>query len=85
MASLFLSHSNKDDLTATWLAARLRAAGFEALYLEVHREGNSRGRHWEHEIYSKLRRSDALVFLASAASSASRWYQSARSRPSVNV
>jgi WD40 repeat protein len=74
MASLFLSHSNKDDVTATWLADRLRAAGFEALYLDFDPEqGTPVGRDWEHEIYSELRKSDALVFLASAASSASRW------------
>jgi TIR domain/AAA ATPase domain len=74
LASLFLSHSNQDDVTATWIADRLRAAGFEALYLDFDPEqGTPAGRDWEHEIYSELRRSDALVFLASAASSASRW------------
>jgi WD40 repeat protein len=74
MASLFLSHSNEDDVTASWLADRLRQAGFEALYLDFDPEqGTPAGRDWEHELYSELRRTDAVVFLASAASSASRW------------
>jgi WD40 repeat protein len=74
LASLFLSHSNKDDASASWLAGELRAAGFEALYLDFDPEqGTPAGRDWEHELYSELRRSDALVFVASAASSASRW------------
>jgi WD40 repeat protein len=74
MASLFLSHSHVDDSTAAWLADKLREAGFEALYLDFDPErGTPAGRDWEHEIYSELRRSDAVVYLATAASAASRW------------
>jgi WD40 repeat protein len=74
MASLFLSHSSKDDATAAWLADGLREAGFEALFLDFDPElGIPPGRNWERELYSQLRRSDAIVFLASSASTSSRW------------
>jgi WD40 repeat protein len=74
MASLFLSHSSADDVTAAWLADGLRQAGFEALFLDFDPEsGVPPGRDWEHELYSQLRRSDGIVFLASAASTTSRW------------
>ena len=74
MASVFLSHSSEDDGTAGWLAEGLREAGFEALFLDFDPEmGISPGRNWERELYSQLRRSDGIVFLASAASTNSRW------------
>jgi WD40 repeat protein/energy-coupling factor transporter ATP-binding protein EcfA2 len=74
VASLFLSHSNEDNATASWLSARLQGAGFRALYLDFDPQlGTSAGRDWERELYSQLRKADAVVFLASPASMASRW------------
>jgi WD40 repeat protein/energy-coupling factor transporter ATP-binding protein EcfA2 len=74
MASLFLSHSSRDRTAAEWLRARLDAEGFVALFLDFDPEaGIPAGRGWERELYGQLRRSDAVVFLASAAAVASRW------------
>jgi WD40 repeat protein len=74
VASLFLSHSKEDNATAGWLSARLQGAGFSALYLDFDPQlGTAAGRNWERELYSELRKADAVVFLASAASMASRW------------
>src|SRR4051794_32850611 len=74
MASIFVSHSSQDQAAAEPVVARLRAAGFAALLVDFDPEqGIPAGRNWERELYAQLRRSDAVVFLASEASIASRW------------
>ncbi len=74
MASLFISHSSTDRDAAQRLVERLRAEGFAALFLDFDPEqGIPAGRNWERELYAQLRKTDAVIFLASAASVASRW------------
>ena len=74
MASLFISHSSSDRAAAQRLAQRLQAEDFDALFLDFDPErGIPAGRNWERELYAQLRKSDAVIFLASAASVASRW------------
>src|SRR5512144_812183 len=74
MASLFVSHSSRDRAAVAAMCARLRAAGFVALFVDFDPEqGIPAGRNWERELYAQLRRTDAVIFLASAASIASRW------------
>src|SRR5918994_2118985 len=74
MASLFISHSSSDRDAAQRLGERLRAEGFAALFLDFDPEqGIPAGRNWESELYAQLRKTDAVIFLASAASVASRW------------
>src|SRR4051794_40058958 len=74
MASVFVSHSSRDRAVTEQVAARLRAAGFAALFVDFDPEqGIPAGRSWERELYAQLRRSDAVIFLASEASVASRW------------
>src|SRR3712207_5145877 len=74
MASVFVSHSNQDRAVTERVVARLRAAGFAALFIDFDPEQDiPAGRNWERELYVQLRRSDAVVFLASEASVASRW------------
>ena len=74
MASLFISHSSSDQDAAQRLEERLRAEGFAALFLDFDpEEGIPAGRNWERELYAQLRKTDAVIFLASAASVASRW------------
>src|SRR3954468_2178788 len=74
MASVFISHNSRDRPVAKWLVKRLRAAGFAALFVDFDPDqGIPAGRNWERELYTQLRRSDAVIFLASAASVASRW------------
>src|SRR5918997_720945 len=74
MASVFISHSSQDRAVTEQVAERLRAAGFAALFVDFDPEqGIAAGRHWERELYVQLRRTDAVVFLASEASVASRW------------
>src|ERR687890_205128 len=74
MASVFVSHSSRDRRVTERVVARLRAAGFAALFVDFDPEqGIPAGRSWERELYAQLRRSDAVVFLASEASVASRW------------
>src|ERR687886_522901 len=74
MASVFVSHSSRDRAATERVVARLRAAGFAALFVDFDPEqGIPTGRTWERELYAQLRRTDAVVFLASEASVASRW------------
>jgi WD40 repeat protein len=71
---LFLSHSGRDRDATEWVRQRLHAAGFTTVFVDFDPEhGILPGRDWEQELYSQLRRCDAVVFLASAASIASRW------------
>src|ERR687896_1775729 len=74
MASLFISYSSSDRDAAQRLAKRLRAEGFAALFIDFDPEqGIPAGRNWERELYAQLRKTDAVVFLASEASVGSRW------------
>jgi WD40 repeat protein len=74
MASVFVSHSSRDRSATEGVVARLRAAGFAALFVDFDPEqGVPAGRDWERELYAQLRRTDAVVFLASEASVASSW------------
>lgn len=72
--SLFVSHSSQDAATTAQLVGRLRAAGFESLFVDFDPAvGIPAGRNWERELYSQLRRADGVLFVGSPASAASRW------------
>src|SRR3954447_13305091 len=74
MAALVVSHSSHDPGAVDAVRARLRAAGYAALFVDVDPEqGIPAGRNWERELYAQLRQTDAVIFLASAAATASRW------------
>jgi WD40 repeat protein len=74
MASVFVSHSSRDRAATEQVLELLRAAGFAALFVDFDPEqGLPAGRNWERELYAQLRRTDAVVFLASEASVASSW------------
>src|SRR6478735_46472 len=74
MTSVFVSHSSRDQELTREICARLRAAGLAALFVDFDPEqGIPVGRNWERELYAQLRRTDAVIFLASEAASASRW------------
>src|SRR4051795_6184320 len=74
MASVFVSHSSRDRAVTDRVVQRLRAAGLAALFLDFDPEqGIPAGRSWERELYAQLRKTDAVIFLASEASVASRW------------
>jgi hypothetical protein len=73
MASLFVSHSSHDRGEAERVAQRLQAEGFAALFLDFDpAHGIPAGRDWKRELFAQLRKSDAVIFLASAASVASQ-------------
>src|SRR5215207_8443688 len=74
MTSLFVSHSSGDRVAAERVAERLQVEGFAALFLDFDPAyGIPAGRDWERELYAQLRKTDGVVFLASAASVASQW------------
>src|SRR3954467_10339479 len=74
MASVFVSHSSRDRVVTERVVQRLRAAGLAALFLDFDPEqGIPAGRSWERELYAQLRKTDAVIFLASEASVASSW------------
>ena len=74
MASLFVSHSSHDRDAAERIAERLRVEGFAALFLDFDpADGIPAGRDWERELFAQLRKTDGVVFLASAASVSSQW------------
>jgi WD40 repeat protein len=74
MAVIFVSHSSEDRALAEELSRRLRVQGYNALFLDTDMsDGIPAGHQWERALYSALRRSDGVVFLATAASARSRW------------
>ncbi len=74
MASVFVSHSSLDRAATEMVQEQLRAAGFAALFVDFDPDqGIPAGRNWERELYTQLRRTDAVVFLASSTSVSSRW------------
>ena len=74
MAALFISHSSRDDQATTDVLHFLRAQGFDALFVDIDPQGGSPdGRNWEQELYAQLRRADAVVFIGTPDSIASRW------------
>jgi WD40 repeat protein len=74
MTSLFVSHSGRDRGVAQRVHQWLRNAGYQALFLDFDpSDGIPVGRRWEAELYAQLRRTDGVVFLASADSVASKW------------
>lgn len=71
---MFVSHSREDRAVAEWVSARLRAEGFAAFFVDADPDqGVPAGSNWERELYAALRRSDGVIFLASSASTASRY------------
>jgi WD40 repeat protein len=74
MASFFLSHSSMDRILVDRISDELRAVGFHSVFLDFDPErGIPAGRNWELELYSQLRRADAVVFVSSKASRDSKW------------
>lgn len=74
MSGIFISHSSRDNAAADDLAARLRAQGYQSLFLDFDPDdGIPAGRHWEREIYAQLRACSGVVVLCSAHSMASDW------------
>jgi hypothetical protein len=74
VASFFISHSARDKTVAEDLRDRLKARGFESLFLDFDPDhGTPAGREWERELYAQLRACDAVVFLGSPDSASSRW------------
>jgi WD40 repeat protein len=74
MVALFVSHSSTDDAVTLQISRRLEAVGFAALFLDFDPvRGIPVGRSWERELYSQLRKTDGVVFLASRSSTTSRW------------
>jgi WD40 repeat protein len=74
MTSLFVSHSSTDRLPTEKVRDWLKAQGYAALFVDYDPDDGIRaGRDWERELYAQLRKCDGVVFLASAASTTSRW------------
>jgi hypothetical protein len=68
MASVFVSHSSRDRVVTERVVARLRAAGFAALFVDFDPEqGIPAGCSWDRELHAQLRRTDAVILLASEA------------------
>ena len=74
MTGLFLSHSRRDRAAVEQVHGTLRSAGFAGTFLDFDPvDGIPAGRRWERDLYSHLRRCDAVVFLATASSVTSSW------------
>jgi WD40 repeat protein len=72
-ASVFLSHSSEDDELAGRLADLLTDDHYVSFLDHDPDLGIPGGRAWEDELYSKLRTTQALVFLATERSIKSQW------------
>ena len=74
MASFFISHSSRDGGASERIRDRLKSEGYESVFLDFDpQDGIPAGRDWERELYAQLRRSDAVIFVGSAASLESKW------------
>src|ERR687894_44541 len=74
MPALFISHSSHDRVATERVSSWLRRAGFTTVFVDVDPEQGIRaGRNWERELYAQLRRTEAVVFLATHAATASQW------------
>jgi TIR domain/AAA ATPase domain len=74
MTSVFVSHSSSDHTATVRVRGRLHAEGLHALFIDFDPDqGIPAGRNWERELYAQVRKADAMVFLSSRASVASRW------------
>jgi energy-coupling factor transporter ATP-binding protein EcfA2 len=77
MASFFISHSSQDNTVAGEVRQWLEQAGFTSVFLDFDPEqGIPAGRRWEDELYSELRKSDVVLFLATGAALESKWCHS---------
>lgn len=74
MSGIFISHSSRDRQAAQEMGERLRAQGYQSLFLDFDpADGIPAGRDWEREIYARLRSCSGVVVLCSAHSMASDW------------
>ena len=74
MASIFVSHSSRDEEPARRVAEQLRTSGFHALFLDSDpMDGIPAGRAWEQQLYVELRKAEAVVFVATPDSVESKW------------
>jgi hypothetical protein len=74
MASIFISHSSKDNAWARKLQAWLEARHHRSLFLDVDREaGLKAGDLWERQLYAKLRQCQVVLALVSRDWLGSHW------------
>lgn len=74
MSYIFISHSSKDNDKAKETSDWLIEQGFSSLFLDFDPElGIPAGCNWEQELYYKLRKCRAVIFLCSEHSAASDW------------
>jgi len=74
MSAIFLSHSSADNVVAGEVATRLLEMGHRSVFLDFDPAlGIPAGRHWEQELYARLRGCQAVIVLCSRASMASAW------------
>jgi hypothetical protein len=74
VASFFISHASRDNAEAKRLRDWLIARGYTSIFLDFDpEEGIPPGTRWENELYSRLRRSDVLIFLGTQAAVDSKW------------
>src|SRR4051812_27896175 len=74
MPALFVSHNSRDNAAVAHLRDWLEREGYVSLFLDFDPEhGLPAGAKWEAELYSQLRRADAVLFVGSQASVSSQW------------
>ncbi len=74
MTTLFVSHSGTDRELTAGIRLWLKDAGYGSLFVDFDpADGIAPGRRWETELYAQLRKADAVVFLATAASTVAPW------------
>jgi WD40 repeat protein len=74
MSALFISHSSADNALAGEVAARLAEMGHRSVFLDFDPAlGIPAGRHWEQELYARLRACQAVIVVCSRHSMASAW------------
>jgi WD40 repeat protein len=74
MASVFLSHSSRDNASAGRMKTWLEQQGFEAPFLDFDKDsGIAPGADWQKTLFREIDQSQAMLILQSANWSASKW------------
>jgi hypothetical protein len=74
MATIFISHSSKDNEVAREIHDRVVEMGYESVFLDLDRDdGIIAGEKWEQVLYRELRSCQVLVVLLSENWLSSRW------------
>jgi hypothetical protein len=74
VASIFISHSSRDNAIAGEIKAWLKAQGYEQVFLDFDKEtGLGAGKAWQRQLYEAMDRCHAVILIVTPAWLSSKW------------